>query len=466
MKKKIGIVSLGCPKNLVDSEIMLGILKKEKYEITSDKEEAEIIIVNTCGFIESAKQESIDAVLEMADYKKGACELLIVTGCLAQRYSEDILKEIPEVDAVVGTEGYGEIARLIRSISSDESLQKGSETKSLRSFVTEYSNAGSLLDKSNRVEYLNNDRILSTKNGYAYLKIAEGCNNCCTYCIIPKLRGSYTSRKVEDIVKEARYLAERKVKEVILVAQDVTSYGKDIYSERKLVDLIREISRIEGIEWIRLLYCYPEEIDDSLIEEIANNPKVVKYLDIPVQHISDRILKLMGRRGTKEQIEGLLLKLRHKIPEIVIRTSLIVGFPGEDEEDFKLLREFVERFEFEMLGVFTYSKEEGTPAYKMKHQIKKSIKQLRYNDIMLHQKEIALRKNQMRLNKLYRTLVEGVSDDGIFYCGRTYAEAPEIDGIIYFTSLEPLSEGDFVNVKILNTDDYDLIGEVINESSQ
>ena len=466
MKKKIGIVSLGCPKNLVDSEIMLGILKKEKYEITSDKEEAEIIIVNTCGFIESAKQESIDAVLEMADYKKGACELLIVTGCLAQRYSEDILKEIPEVDAVVGTEGYGEIARLIRSISSDESLQKGSETKSLRSFVTEYSNAGSLLDKSNRVEYLNNDRILSTKNGYAYLKIAEGCNNCCTYCIIPKLRGSYTSRKVEDIVKEARYLAERKVKEVILVAQDVTSYGKDIYSERKLVDLIREISRIEGIEWIRLLYCYPEEIDDSLIEEIANNPKVVKYLDIPVQHISDRILKLMGRRGTKEQIEGLLLMLRHKIPEIVIRTSLIVGFPGEDEEDFKLLREFVERFEFEMLGVFTYSKEEGTPAYKMKHQIKKSIKQLRYNDIMLHQKEIALRKNQMRLNKLYRTLVEGVSDDGIFYCGRTYAEAPEIDGIIYFTSLEPLSEGDFVNVKILNTDDYDLIGEVINESSQ
>ena len=452
MKKKIGIVSLGCPKNLVDSEIMLGLLKGENYEITPRVEEANVIIVNTCGFIESAKKESIETILEMAGYKEDKCEILIVTGCLAQRYKEDIVKEIPEVDAVVGTGSYGRIAELIKDIYG----YKGTGTK----------NSSVLCDDISCVDYLNNERVISTNTGYAYLKIAEGCNNCCTYCIIPKLRGPYISRDMDEILHEAKFLAQKGVKEVILVAQDVTRYGEDIYKKRKLVELIRKISRISGIEGIRLLYCYPEEIDDSLINEIAVNPKVLKYIDIPIQHASDRILGLMGRRGTKKQMDDLLTKLRARIPEIIIRTSLIVGFPGENEEDFKTLYNFVARHSFDRLGVFTYSKEEGTPAYKMKPQVKAAVKQSRYNDIMVLQNQIANKKNKMRLGKIYKVLVEGVADDGIFYYGRSYAEAPEIDGVIYFTSQEPLTVGEYAYIKILNTDDYDLIGEVIDESSK
>ncbi|NLP14604.1 MAG: 30S ribosomal protein S12 methylthiotransferase RimO [Clostridium sp.] len=452
MNKKIGVVSLGCPKNLVDSEIMLGSLKKKGFEITGDKEEANVIIVNTCGFIESAKEESINTILEMAEYKKGKCKLLIVTGCLVQRYRDEIKKEIPEVDFVVGVSGYCEIAGII-----DKAYNSGIEAVSSNAVYCD-NNCG--------VEYLTNDRLLSTNKGYAYLKIAEGCDNCCTYCVIPSLRGSYRSRSMEDIVCEAQSLAKNGIKEVILVAQDVTVYGRDLYGEKKLVDLIRKISGIQGIEWIRLLYCYPEEIDDALIKEIADNRKVVKYLDMPIQHASDKILKMMGRRGNSEDIKNTLAKLRSSIPRLVLRTSLIVGFPGEDDKDFKILYDFVRGFEFDRLGVFTYSREEGTPAYNLKPQIKKSVKDSRRSDIMQIQKEITVRKNEGRLNRIYKTLVEGVADDGIFYCGRTYAEAPDIDGSIFFTSQEPLKIGGFVNVKILNVDDYDLIGEVMNESSK
>jgi ribosomal protein S12 methylthiotransferase len=444
--KKIGIVSLGCPKNLVDSEIMLGLLKKQSYEITNDEEDADIIIVNTCGFIESAKQESINTILEMAEYKKGKCQLLIVTGCLAERYKENVIKEIPEIDAVVGTGSYGEISDIIDKAFNGEKPV--------------------LYGKLEELDYLKNDRVMSTNNGYAYLKIAEGCNNCCTYCIIPSLRGKYRSRKIEDVVEEAEKLAASGAKELILIAQDTTRYGEDLYSEKRLVDLIQKISKIESIEWIRLLYCYPEEIDDRLINEIADNSKVCKYLDIPIQHISDKILKSMGRRGTSTDVKGVLTKLRTKIPDLVLRTTFIVGFPGEDDSDYDLLKDFVKDFKFDRLGIFTYSKEEDTPAARMKPQVPKVTKQTRFDSLMKLQKQIAEQKNKSRLNKIYKTLVQGVSDDGIFYFGRTYAETPEIDGLVYFTSLEPLHVGDLTNVKILNVDEYDLIGEVTNESSK
>lgn len=425
---------------------MLGILKKENFEITNDENDADIIIVNTCGFVESAKQESINAILEMAEHKKDKCELLIVTGCLAERYKEQIIDQIPEVDAVVGTGGYGHIAGIIeRAYQGETPIECG---------------------KLDELDYLENQRLISTGAGYAYLKIAEGCNNCCTYCIIPSLRGPYRSRKIEELIGEAEYLAQNGVKEVILVAQDTTLYGTDIYGEKKLVELIRKISSIDGIEWIRLLYCYPEKIDDELIDEIAQNDKVCKYIDIPIQHISDNVLKVMGRRGTGEEIRNLLCKIRERIPEIILRTSLIVGFPAETEEDFDMLCNFVNEFKFDRLGVFTYSKEEGTPAARIKPQVTKRIKEKRYNKIMKLQKQISDNKAKERLGREYTAIVEGVSEDGIFYFGRTYAEAPEIDPVVYFTSQEPLEKASLVRVKILNTDDYDLIGEVINESAQ
>lgn len=446
LKKKVGVVSLGCPKNLVDSEIMLGILNRGEYEITNDSDKADILIVNTCGFIESAKQESINTILEMAGYKKKKCQLLIVTGCLAERYKEQIIEQIPEVDAVVGTGNYAEISDVItRAYAGEKQVLYG---------------------KLSEVGYLENKRLVSSQKGYAYLKIAEGCNNCCTYCIIPSLRGPYRSRRIEDILEEAEDLAGMGTRELILVAQDTTRYGTDIYKSRILVELIRKLSEIRGIEWIRLLYCYPEEIDDTLIEEIAVNGKVCKYIDIPIQHASDGILKAMGRRGSGEEVKTLLRKLRDRIPGIIIRTSLIVGFPGEKEEDFKILYDFVSEFMFDRLGVFIYSKEEDTKAAKMKPQISKRVKEKRFDSIMKLQRKIVEEKNTRRLNGEYKTLVEGVAEDGIFYYGRTYAEAPEIDGLVYFTSPEPLNTGDFVKIKILNQEDYDLIGEVTNESSE
>jgi len=439
------MISLGCPKNLVDSEIMLGLLKKN-FEITNDAKNAEILIVNTCGFIDSAKQESIDTILEMAKYKEENAELLIVTGCMAQRYKGSIIEQIPEVDAVVGTGKYAEIANVInRAYEGQKDI---------------------LVEDLDEVNYLENDRILTTDKGMAYLKIAEGCDNHCTYCIIPSLRGRFRSRTVEAIVKEARVLAESGIKELILVAQDTTRYGIDIYGKKRLVELIRELSKIETIEWIRLLYCYPEEIDDALITEVAENPKVCKYFDIPIQHASDRILKLMGRRGSNAETIEVLAKIRQKVADVFIRTTIIVGFPGETEEDFNILEKFVQNFKFDRLGVFEYSREEDTPAAKMKNQIPKRAKQERRKNLMALQQEITTNKNNARIGSVYKAIVEDISEDGIFYYGRTYAEAPEIDGLVYFTSQEPLEAGQFVNVKILNVDNYDLIGEVVYESSK
>ncbi|MDP4093491.1 MAG: 30S ribosomal protein S12 methylthiotransferase RimO [Bacillota bacterium] len=446
MKKKIGVISLGCPKNLVDTEIMLGILRDNEYEITNKEEEAEIIIINTCGFIESAKKESIEAILEMAHYKQDKCRLLIVTGCLAERYREEIIKEIPEVDAIIGVGNYSEICDVILEASNGKKVVK--------------------YGKLDEIDYLEGERLLTYNKGYAYLKIAEGCDNRCTYCIIPYLRGHYRSRKMEDLVNEAGKLAKAGVKEIILVAQDTTRYGTDIYGTKKLAELIRKISEIGGLEWIRLLYCYPEEIDDELIDEIAGNPKVCKYLDIPIQHASNDVLRAMGRRGTAEQTEELLHKLKSRIPGLILRTSLIVGFPGEDNKDFEKLFEFVNEFMFDRLGVFIYSKEEGTPAAKIRPQVKSREARERYKDLMSLQKKITTEKNHARLDKTYKVIVEGVADDGIFYYGRSYSEAPEIDGLIYFTSSEPVNIGDFVSVKILNVDDYDLIGDVVDESSK
>jgi ribosomal protein S12 methylthiotransferase len=446
LNKKIGVVSLGCPKNLVDSEIMLGMLSGENYEIVNSKSDADILIVNTCGFIESAQQESINTILEMAKEKENKCEVLVVTGCMAERYREKIIEMIPEVDAVVGTGNYKDIANVINSAYRGERPV--------------------LYGKLDETDYLDNKRILSGQKHSVYLKISEGCDNCCTYCIIPALRGKYRSRKLESLVKEAGLLAQNGAKEIILVAQDTTRYGLDLYGKKMLPELIRKISEINGIEWIRLLYCYPEEIDDEFIDEIASNPKVCKYLDIPIQHVSDRILKLMGRRGNSSMLRDVLGKLRKNVDNIIIRTSLIVGFPGETEEDFKELYDFVNDFKFDRLGVFTYSKEAGTPAAKMSTQIRKNIKLSRQKKLLELQNKISTDNNLKKLGMTFKTIVEGVADDGIFYYGRTYAEAPEIDGVIYFTSSEPLENGDFVNVHILNTEDYDLIGEVINESAK
>ena len=440
MKKKIGVVSLGCPKNLVDSEIMLGILDRENYEIVNDESKAEVIIVNTCGFIETARQESINTILEMAELKKKHCELLIVTGCLAERYRHEIINQIPEVDAVLGTGSYHEIAGVIEKACGGAKLEL----------------YGSLAGTG----YLDSDRVISTGKGYAYLKIAEGCDNCCTYCVIPSLRGRFRSRRMEDLLREAASLAFKGVKELILIAQDTTRYGKDIYNEGKLIELIRKLSEIKGIEWIRLLYCYPEEIDDALIDEIASNKKLCKYLDIPVQHSSEKILRSMGRRGTSHETAQLLDRIRERIPDVTLRTSLIVGFPGENEKEFANLLAFVEKYRFDRLGVFMYSREEGTPAATMKNQVPEKTSSKRHEAIMALQQRISEEKNRERLGGNYRVLVEGISEDGIFYYGRSYAEAPDIDGTIYFTSGEPLEIGKFTEVGILNAEQYDLIGEV------
>lgn len=445
MKKRIGVISLGCPKNLVDSEVMLGALDREGYEITNDDREADIIIVNTCGFIEKAKQESIDTILEMARHKSGRLKLLIVAGCLAERYREEIIREMPEVDAVAGTGSYSDIAEIIKK------AEDGARP------VMCGCNAG--------VDYLEGDRLLSTYGGYAYLKIAEGCSNCCTYCVIPSIRGPYRSRSLESIINEGRRLAGKGVKELILVAQDTTRYGTDLYGEKSLLELISGLSGLEGIEWIRLLYCYPEEVDDGLIRAFKTNPKLCRYLDMPIQHISDKILGRMGRRSSAEEIKRLLERLRKEIPGLYIRTSLIAGFPGEDEKDFGLLEEFLKQYRLDRVGVFTYSREENTPAANMKPQIDAATKKSRFERLMSLQKDISLQKNQERVGRTYRTLVEGVAEDGIFYRGRTYAEAPEIDGSVFFTSREPLQKGQFVNVSVLCADEYDITGEVYNESS-
>ncbi len=439
-KYKIGLVSLGCDKNRVDSEIMLGMLKN-KYELTDEPKEADIIIVNTCGFIESAKQESIDTILEMADYKNHHnCKLLMATGCLTQRYGEELLKLMPELDIILGVNNYGFL---------DQYVEKFIKTK----------------EKIMAIDYLEEginegERVITTGFGQtAYLRISEGCSNFCTYCIIPKIRGKYRSRPMEKIIDEAKALAEGGVTEIIVVGQDTTRYGTDLYEKKSLTPLLQKLKEIEGIKWIRVLYLYPEEFDDELIAEIRDNEKVVKYLDLPIQHISDGVLKRMARRTTKEGILTLIEKLRKEVPQIVLRTSLIVGFPQETEEEFNELYDFVGDVKFDKLGVFTYSKEEGTAAALMKGQVKKEEKEERRDLIMTRQQEVSREVNEKKIGRTYDVLIEGLDENG--YYGRSYEMAPEIDGLVFVESEDEIVVGSYVNVKITEAMEYDLRGELV-----
>ena len=436
-------ISLGCDKNLVDSEVMLGLLAKEGYQMVDDEQEADVIVINTCCFIHDAKEESIQTILEMAQYKEeGRLKALIVTGCLAQRYQQEILDEIPEVDAVLGTTAYTEIVRAI-----EEALEgKGKVT-------TEDLNALPLTDPH---------RIVTTGGHYAYLKIAEGCGKHCTYCIIPKLRGDYRSVPMERLIAEAKDLAEQGVRELILVAQETTLYGKDLYGEKSLYRLLKELCRIDGIRWIRILYCYPEEIDDPLIQVIKEEKKICHYLDLPIQHASDEVLRRMGRRTSKEQLKAVIGKLREEIPDICLRTTLITGFPGETKEQHEELMEFVDEMEFDRLGVFTYSPEEDTPAAEMPDQITEEIKEERQAELMELQQDIAFDAAEDMIGKEVLVMVEGKVADENAYVGRTYKDAPGVDGLIFINTEEELMSGDFAKVKVTGALEYDLIGELLS----
>lgn len=441
MKNKIGIISLGCPKNRVDSEVILGQLQKEKYTISDDTSQCDIFIINTCGFIESAKQESIDTILEIAELKKTAkLKYLIVAGCLAQRYGEELFNSLPEADGIIGTDVFPEIVAII------EEIKKGK-----RVICTERG-------EPIKCAY---PRVLTTPKHYAYLKIAEGCNNCCSYCIIPKIRGTYKSKPFEAVIEEAKTLAQRGIKELILVAQDTTLYGKDLYGKLRLPELLRELSKIPGIQWIRLMYMYPNSFTDELIECFASLPKLVKYVDIPLQHASNRVLKEMNRNDTKEDVGNLLKKLRAKVPGIVIRTTFIVGFPGETEQDFQELCDFVEEQKFENAGVFQYSKEEGTFAGGRKDQIAKKIKEKHYNTLMSLQAKISETNNQKLEGKIFDVIIEGYSeeDKNLAY-GRFYGQAPEIDGNIFIENVKNIPVGEFVRVKITQGFAYEIVGEL------
>ncbi len=426
---KVGFVSLGCSKNLVDTEMMIGLFKKNNFEIVNNPKEAEIIVINTCGFIESAKEEAINTILEMAEYKKENCKYLIVTGCLVERYKEDLIKSLPEVDLFVKFSEYSTIWEQIEKVINHNN------------------------QKIEKLDFLN--RVISTGTNYAYIRIAEGCNNFCTFCAIPYIRGRFTSRKIEDILEEAKMLAEKGYKELIIIAQDTTKYGTDIYGKPRLAELLHEISKIDGIEWIRFLYAYPETITDELIEEVKNNDKICKYFDIPMQHISDRILKKMNRKSTGESIRKLITKLRKEIPNVVIRSTLMVGFPGETEEDFEELYEFVKWAKLDKLGCFTYSKEEGTAAFNMENQVHPMTKKKRYNKIMALQQKISEENMKKHIGKTLKVLVE---ENGV---GRTYMDVPDIDGIIYIEG--NTKPNTFVDCKVTGFKEYDLIGKVVEE---
>ena len=448
MNYLVSFVSLGCDKNLVDSEHMLGLLNQGGFSLTGDEEKAHVIVVNTCCFIEDAKKESIENILEVARYKEiGACKALIVTGCMAQRYKQEILDEIPEVDAVVGTTSYDKIVEIANGILE----QKGLRTQHF-----------DLIDREMLDEM---PRILTTAGYFAYVKISEGCDKHCTYCIIPKLRGKYRSRQMDKIKAEVEKLAADGVSEIILVAQDTTEYGRDL-ENASLAKLLHELGKIEGIEWIRVLYCYPESITDELIEEIKTNPKVCKYLDIPIQHASTSVLKRMARKSSLEQLKERLGKLRQEIPGIALRTTLIVGFPGETEEDFQILYDFVKEMRFDRLGVFTYSKEEGTPAALFEDQIDEKTKVKRRDAIMALQHGISSELTAKKVGKTMKVLIEGKITDEDVYIGRTYQDAPDIDGEVFVEYEGELISGDFVDVRITASNDYDLIGEIVDEYSE
>lgn len=444
---KLLFISLGCDKNLVDSEEMLGLLTRDGHEIVDDEEQAEGIIINTCCFIGDAKEESVNTILEMAEYKKsGSCKVLIVTGCMAQRYQNEITEEIPEVDAVLGTTSYGDILKAVR------------EAEEGRSF-TEFKDINDLPDDMGK-------RILTTGGHFGYLKIAEGCDKHCTYCIIPKLRGRFRSVPMERLIKQAEDMAEQGVKELILVAQETTVYGTDLYGKKSLHLLLKELCKISGIRWIRVLYCYPEEIYDELIQTIKEEKKICHYLDLPIQHASDRILKRMGRRTTKAELVEIVEKLRREIPDIFLRTTLISGFPGETEEDHQELMEFVNELEFDRLGVFAYSAEEDTPAAAMEDQVPQEIKEERRDELMELQQEISYDKGQERIGQVLTVMIEGKVADESAYIGRTYGDAPKVDGYIFVQTGELLMTGDFARVRVTGALEYDLIGELENEYTE
>lgn len=441
MNYKIGMISLGCPKNQVDAEHMLALMDAEGWEIVDYVDGCDAVIVNTCGFIDDAKKEAIENILDMVELKKeGVISKIIVTGCLAQRYKDEIVKEIPEVDAVIGIGANGDIIKTVEEVMS------GVDT------IEKYPPQCDLP--------LEGQRILTTPQYWAYLKIGEGCSNRCTYCTIPSIRGNMRSRSMENVIDEAKQLAESGVKELILIAQDTTSYGLDLYGELKLPELLNELCKIDSIEWIRLLYCYPDRITDELIETMKNQEKVVNYIDLPLQHADDKILKAMNRRGDQALIRNVISKLRTEIPDVVIRTTFIVGFPGEGEEEFETLAEFVNEIEFDRLGVFTFSPQEGTPAFDMEDQVDEDIKTRRGEVIMQDQYSIMEEKNNEKIGKTYKVVVEDYDGYSDSYTGRTYMDAPEIDGLVKFTSHKDLDIGDFVDVEIFDVEDYDLIGEV------
>ena len=444
---KILFISLGCDKNLADSEEMLGLLTAGGHEITDDETQADAIVINTCCFIKDAKEESVETILEMAEYKKtGSCHALVVTGCMAQRYQKEIIQEVPEVDAVLGTTSYGDIVKAL-----EEAV------------------AGNHFEEFRDIDYLpdtGSKRVLTTGGHFGYLKIAEGCDKHCTYCIIPKLRGRFRSVPMERLVAQAEDMAEQGVKELILVAQETTVYGKDLYGKKSLHILLKKLCEIRGIRWIRVLYCYPEEIYDELIETIRDEKKICHYLDIPIQHASDRILKRMGRRTSKQELIDIIGKLRKEIPDIVLRTTLITGFPGETEEDHEELKEFVDEMEFDRLGVFTYSPEENTPAAEMADQVPEEVKEERRDELMELQQEISYDRGQDRIGQELLVMIEGKVADESAYIGRTYGDAPKVDGYIFVQTGELLMTGDFAKVRVTGALEYDLIGVLGDEYTE
>ena len=444
---KILFISLGCDKNLADSEEMLGLLTGNGHEIVDSEEEADAIVINTCCFIHDAKEESVNTILEMAEYKKtGTCKILIVTGCMAQRYKEEITEEIPEVDAVLGTTSYGDIVKALNEAKAGHVFR-------------EFKDINALPEDSGR-------RVITTGGHFGYLKIAEGCDKHCTYCIIPSLRGKFRSVPEERLLKQAEYMASQGVRELILVAQETTVYGTDLYGKKTLHILLKKLCQIKGIRWIRVLYCYPEEIYDELIQVMKEEKKICHYLDLPIQHASDRILKRMGRRTSKAQLVGIITKLRREIPDIVLRTSLITGFPGETEEDHQELMEFVDEMEFDRLGVFTYSPEEGTPAETMEGQVPEELKEERRDEIMELQQEISLEKGNNRIGQELLVMIEGKVSGESAYIGRTYGDAPKVDGYMFVQTGELLVTGDFAKVKVTGAMEYDLIGELADEYTE
>ena len=431
----VGFVHLGCSKNLVDTEMAIGLFKENGYKIVNNEEEADVLVINTCGFIGPAKEEAINTILEMAEYKKKRCKYLIVMGCLVERYKEELSKAIPEVDLWIKYSSYSTIWEQIETILKSEKENK------------------------NNLDFL--DRVITTGNNFAYLRIAEGCSNFCTYCAIPKIRGPFVSRKMEDVIEEAKKLANEGYEELIIIAQDTTKYGIDIYGESKLAELLKELCKIEKLKWIRFLYSYPETITDELIEVVKNEDKICKYFDIPIQHISNSVLKRMNRKSNGETIRTLIKRLRKEIPGVVIRTTVMVGFPGETKEDFEELYDFVKEARFERLGAFSFSKEEGTPAEKLKAQIHPMTKKSRYNKIMSLQQKIASETQQEMVGKELEVLIETKTFDGKYYVGRSYREVPDIDGLIYIEMEDKALEGKFVKCKITKASGYDLIGKIV-----